>query len=61
MDLASLHLRLWRLHLTLDLEIEDRPQAEPPEVMGFAAGVEALELGDGEDLEDRRVGFVLPK
>jgi hypothetical protein len=59
MDLASLHLRLWRLHLTVDLEIEERPQAEPPEVMGFGAepiSVPDLEDGDVED----RLGFVLP-
>ena len=63
MDLASLHLRLWRLHLTVDLELEQRPQAEQGEPMGFGPGVDVLELEleeDGEDVEDRRVGFVLP-
>lgn len=57
LDLASIHLRLWRLHVSLDVEIEDAPEREPAgEVMGFGAGVEALELEDG-DVEDRRLGF----
>ncbi len=56
-DLFSIHVRLLRLHVGIDVEIEDAPEREPAgEVMGFAPGVEALEVGDG-DVEDRRLGF----
>ncbi len=58
-DIASLHLRIWRLHVSFDVEIEDRPQAEPPEPMGFGSStvVEVPDLEDGGDVEDRRLGF----
>ncbi len=55
-DIASLHLRIWRLHVSFDVEIEDRPQAEPPEPMGFGGTVvevPVLEEDGGED----RLGF----
>ncbi len=56
-DLASVHLRLWRLHLGIDVEIEDAPDREPPEVMGYTAGVETLGLEDGDGTEGMRLGF----
>ncbi len=57
-DLASIHLRLWRLHVSFDVEIEDAPEREQAgEVMGFGAPIEAAEVEEGEDLEDRRLGF----
>jgi hypothetical protein len=59
-DLASLHLRLWRLHLTVDLEIEQPEREEPAPPMGFGSSIDVPDLEDGEDLEDRRLGFVLP-
>ncbi|AFY29607.1 hypothetical protein [Cyanobium gracile] len=56
-DLASLHLRIWRLHLTLDLEIEERPQPEQPEPMGFGSPIDVPVVADDGDVEDRHLGF----
>jgi hypothetical protein len=56
LDLASIHIRVWRLHVSFDVEVEDPPEREPAgEVMGFSPGVEAPVLEDG-DVEDR-LGF----
>ena len=60
LDLFSIHVRLLRLHVSIDVEIEDAPERGPAsEVMGFGPGVEALELELEEDgdVEDRRLGF----
>ena len=59
LDLASFHLRLWRLNITLAVEVEQPLQAEQAEPMGFAPfTIESPEVEeDGEDLEDRRLGF----
>ena len=56
-DLASFHLRLWRLNITLAVEVEQPLQAEA-EPMGF--GTAPLDLAAAEEDEDGgedRLGF----
>jgi hypothetical protein len=62
LDLASIHIRLWRLHIGFDVEIEDAPEREEAAApLGFGSPIDVPEVEeDGGDLEDRRVGFVLP-
>jgi hypothetical protein len=60
-DLASAHAKVWRLRLSLELAW-DAPEQEEQDAapIGFApAAIEAPDLGD-DDVEDRRLGFVLP-
>ena len=57
MDLASLHVRIWRVHLAFDVELLELEQEEPRlmphlEPMGV---IEGIELPD-DDPEDR-LGF----
>ena len=60
MDLASAHVKAWRLRLSVELswdqEEEEQPEAAP---IGFApAAIESPELEEEDGGEDNRVGFV---
>jgi hypothetical protein len=59
MDLASLHLRLWRLHLAVDLELLELEEAEP-RLMPHLEPMAAIELDDDDDGDaGARLGFRL--
>lgn len=57
MDLASLHLRIWKLHIGLDVEIEDAEEREEPAPpMGFGSPIDVPEVEEDGDVEER-LGF----
>ena len=59
MDLASFHLQILKLRISGSVDWDADGQAEQAEPMGFAPStIESPEVEeDGEDLEDRRLGF----
>jgi hypothetical protein len=62
MELFSFHVQLLRLRASgsVDWDPDEEEREEPAPPMGFGSPVEVPEVEDGEDLEDRRLGFVLP-